>query len=215
MKTSFLMPILFLLLTSLTATAQLSLSLEAGVNRTNITLSLAEPQPNNLVLNREPNQGFYIAAIPRLAVGDRFSINTEVQYSMENFKWVSYKYRLQNIRLIPEVEYKVLKSLGIYAGANIGLKVSEAYKRPTEEEWRDNSGDETVGSIKDVDYGVSGGLRYYFLKRFNLTFKYYHGLANISNSFFTDDNGQILESEEYNRTFQLGVGYNFNKKTKS
>ncbi len=217
MKTSFLLPILFLLLTNFALTAQLSLSLEAGVNRTNITLELIEPEIDDLIFDREANQGFFISAIPRLAVNERLSINTEAQYSMESYNWGDTQIRLHNIRLIPELEYSILKSLGIYAGANIGLKVTESYKQTADEEWisRSEIDTNTRGVVKDIDFGLSGGLRYYFLEQFNLTFKYSHGLTNISNILFTDLNGVAFEGKEYNRTFQLGLGYTFNKNTRS
>ena len=177
--------------------AQLTARVEGGINLATIDLSDTSFHQNGNVENRT---GFYLAFIPKIYLTEKVSINVETQYSQEGYKTDLYEYKFHYVRVLPQVELKLLNKLGIYGGYNLGYNISE---QPINNNPSIFIASET---IKKTDHGFIIGARVY-LGKISLTAKYNFGIQNINDLIYTDQNGQPIEVEQRNRNFQIGVGY--------
>jgi len=199
-KTYLFISICFLFFSS-KSNAQISALIEGGVNLTTIDLSSqTDLQSIGEIENRT---GFYIAFIPKIYLTEKIMFNVEGQYSQEGYKRTGddFEAKFQYVRLLPQLEIKLINSLGIYGGYNFGFNISEQIKEF-------NSSFTTIdpGTIKKTDNGFTVGARVY-VGKFSLTAKYNFGIQNINDLIYTDQNGQPVEVEHRNRNFQIGVGY--------
>lgn len=199
-------PILFLVLfTAFYGQAQFDIGLEGG-----ITLANVDIQSQLGIDNNQTVQYYYAGLSPRYAFGPKISVIAGVAYVAKGYRFENdpafddSKFRYSYVDFSAEIEYKVHKAVGIGVGIYDGFKVGEEQKVGGSK-WMSTKDFE---SIKNADFGLVGALRVYY-KKFFLKTSYTHGLKNINNINFTDDNGQPISIELYNRYFQIGIGYRF------
>ncbi|MCU0347783.1 MAG: porin family protein [Saprospiraceae bacterium] len=122
----------------------------------------------------------------------------DLESPLEDVEW-----KLNYLTFTPNIEYKPLPSLGIQAGASIGLKLNERLN------------DDDITSLfeyaKPIDIGGMLGLKYYFNENLYLNLSYFNSLVSISDIEVTDENGNTSEDNlrTLNQSLSLGVGYNF------
>ncbi|MBK7341818.1 MAG: porin family protein [Saprospiraceae bacterium] len=112
-------------------------------------------------------------------------------------KWV-FKY----LDIQPQLEYKIWKQLGVYAGGYYGIHFRS--DRNVDGTWEEDVPDR----FDEADLGISLGLRAY-LGRIFLQGQYDIGMTTLDNQLYTDMNGTTTEVDFKNRTIQLAVGYHF------
>lgn len=204
MKRILLITSMFLCIAVLSVNAQVSLGIAGGSNFSTTKITNIDH------LNPSIRAGYFVSLIPKFKLG-KYSINTEVGYSLEGYNTeptVTYigmtKNKFHYIRVIPEFEYHPIKSLGLYAGVNLGIKVQEAMNIGTG--WRNTT---DLDIIKNADLGLTAGARAYFSKFFVMV-GYNYGLRDIDNSSYTDIEGNDINGVKmYNRNIQVGIGYTF------
>lgn len=172
----------------------------AGLNYNNYYFKNIE-NPN--VASRS---GFYVSLTPKYHINKKLSAGLELRYSSEGYlsSGQNLEYKFNYIRLIPQIEYRVFKKLGLHLGPNIGYRVNEKY-RDLGVEWHDNES----AHIKNWDFGLTAGVKLY-VKNFYFTVRYNYGFSNVSNNQFKDPQGNnITNAKQLNRNIQFGVGFVF------
>lgn len=198
-------PILFfsilLFIISFTSNAQISVALEGGVNLTSIENLKVIPFGSTGTF--ESRTGFYLGLVPKIELGEKFSINLEAQYSQEGYKLGPdiFEKKFHYVRALPQLEIKLFELLGIYGGYNFGFNISEEVNQSSMFFINPD-----LRTIKKTDSGFVVGGRIY-LGKFSLTGKYNFGIKDINDLNYTDDNGVVIDVEQRNRNFQIGIGY--------
>ena len=151
--------------------------------------------------------GFYIGIIPTVSLSKKISFLAEVQYSEEGYSLSniqSFKTRNIRARVLPQIEYRLIKPIGLMAGLNFGLQLAELTKID-DGDW----GNLGLNSFPETDFGYTLGARLH-LNKFHITARFNQGIKDINELTFTDMNGSpigdvTLKSQHY----QIGVGYTF------
>lgn len=193
----------FALMSLLPLQAQFSLSLSAGMNHSNVDKS------DSYALNTALKQGLYVALTPAYALNEKLSIRADLQYSDKGYSVVDglvteLKTRPVYLDIMPAVEYKLNALLSAGLGFNAALLLGEKVKHEGGE-WQ-----EILASIyTSNDFGVFADLKATH-KNFFVTIRYNHGLKDVNNIGFTDENGEPLNDISLrNRNWQFGAGYTY------
>ncbi len=183
--------------------AQLKLDFEAGSNFSkSIFESYFEFINNDQV---DLKFGYYVGLVPRLKINERWNFTTILQFSQEGFKLSDqdYQHRYRYIRLIPELELKIIERFFLNGGVNFGYMLDQNYFRDGESIRPDK-----IRWIEDVDYGLIIGAKYNF-NRFLFSARYYLGIMDITDTTTLRHSHGSMNSNEVvqqNRNLQLGVG---------
>jgi outer membrane protein with beta-barrel domain len=166
---------------------------------------------DSIIMNEKYEANFSAGISLRKAGEGRISFLTDLAFAPKGY---SYSYSIpfeQKIRLryfyldlAPQLQYRLTNVLSISAGPYGSLKLKE----------RINAGDgwkkplSVVGEFRDdTDFGFIAVARA-SLGQFTLALSYLHGLQNVSDINFTDENGvPIGKTYERNRAVQLTLGY--------
>lgn len=192
---------------SLQLFAQIGLDLEFGSNFSTSKFNYEYFEDFEDEVEIGNRVGFYIGITPRVDIFDRLAVSASIQYSEEGLEYTDIDniYKYQYIRLIPELELKIIEGLKILGGVNLGYLLDEEIK--VEEEWFDP----VIKITDDIDFGVTFGAKYR-INRFLFSARYNLGIRDIGELSFTDIDGNDLGNlEQQNRTLQLGVGIRFIK----
>ncbi len=205
-RTLFLITLTFFFFTEINA--QFSIGVSAGINLSNVKYDVNIGGYEDIETNCM--QYYFFGVIPRYNFNSRLSVSSDIQYSLKGYKFKDgilfsgTKYQFIYLDVIPKVEYHILKWLAIGAGFNVGFTIDEKQKY-SGQDWFSTKDIETIAS---TDFGLVGSIRGSF-KNFFISVSYNHGLKDINNVIFTDDNGQPLDGNLYNRNFQINLGYFF------
>lgn len=187
------------------AYAQFGVGVSAGLNNSTVEIK------GDTEISPDPTYHYFIGLSPNYAINDKFSVNMDLQYSGKGFIFsfdtgdeLTMETKLRYLDFIPEVQYHIFPGLSLGIGVNYGLLLEEKSKFG-DQEWMT---DDQVTNTKSTDLGLTGTLRGNY-KNFFAFLRYNHGIKNISNAPFTDQNGLPINQKQYNRNIQLGVGYNF------
>jgi len=189
-----------------TLSAQFSFGVEAGYNRSTLTDDF--PADFTTSIDISEKDGFYFGLTPTFSLTKKLSLLAEVQYSQEGHKVNLTDGQFKNIRLriLPQLEYRLIKPLGLLAGLNVGFQLSELAK-VGENPWEDT----VTSSLSSNDAGFTVGARIH-VNKFHITARYNQGLKNINELTFTDMNGNpIGEVALKSQHYQIGIGYTFGK----
>ena len=169
------------------AHAQLTTRVEAGINLATNDFSNTTIFQNETIENRT---GYYLAFIPKIYLTEKIAVNVEVQYSEEGYRLNdddNFEAKFQYLRLLPQIEIKLMDALGIYGGYNWGFKIDEHISI-----FDSGFATPALDTIKKTDNGFTVGARVY-IGKFSLTGKYNFGIQNITDLTYTDDAGQNIE----------------------
>jgi opacity protein-like surface antigen len=186
------------------AGAQFSLLVEGGANYGKT--KIFNEDLGNLISNDEA-VGYFFSVVPKYQLTNLFKVNLELQYSLEGYESMNFGppaiADLHYIRVIPELELKILGPLSVFAGINIGYLAVENIVSKDNQASLNNA----VKFSKDVDFGILSGLNVNIVG-FNFSLKYNYGLRDINNFNWTDHDGWIIDAiTTKNRFLQVGVGY--------
>jgi len=195
MKKTILLIAASLLITTKIYT-QFSLGASGGINWTKgkLELELELVEVSSIVY-------YYFGVIPKYRFNSRFSISSDIQYSLKGFMTdndlnVNTKLNYVYLDFLPKVEYQITKNIEIGLGFNVGLKFDEQQK-VNEASWISTKEIETVASS---DFGIVGSIRA-SVQNFFVVVSYNYGLKDIFKSHLYNANGQyvqVFEGNQYN-----------------
>lgn len=201
MKPQFLCFSLFIILFSQSLNAQISIAPTIGINISKSIFSNYDFAVKN--------SSFLFGGVNvKYDLNEKISVQTAIQYSQKgyhkepgDFEVLLPEVRYSYLDILPVVEYRPYKLIGVYGGFNYGFKMNEEYKFP-ESQWSESN-----KTIKDYDLGGLLGIRFYY-NNFFLNVHYNQSLLNISTIHFTDAQGNEQNgASQKNSTIQIGLGY--------
>jgi hypothetical protein len=159
----------------------------------------------------------YMNYVPRVFAGvqvgygfsERFGVGLVSQYAGKGYKTegvnsIPLELKYDYIEVNPFAEYKPFPFMGVVMGPSFGFLRGFSVKL---------NGDPVNGIdpnlLKDKDVGVVAGLKFYWKDLF-MNFTFNRSILAVSETKFTDENGNTIGTgKEFNQSFRLGVGYNF------
>jgi|GEM_PF-1498298 len=187
--------------------AQWTIAPEAGVNFAKIGWS-------EDAFDTDLGTQFFAGLHGQYWLSGKMAYGLAAQYSLKGYGVADddifgIKARYSYIDFLPNFEIKPWPFLGIFAGVNVGVLVSEEYYNGGE--WVDPVFDDF---INNVDFGGFIGAKAY-LKNFYLKAHFNRGFTPLFDVTFTDDNGQeIGDANFFNQNIQVGLGYRIPLKKK-
>ncbi|MBK9254688.1 MAG: outer membrane beta-barrel protein [Saprospiraceae bacterium] len=184
------------------AKAQVKISAGGGANFSNISITKVENFKTNSTTN------YFLSVRPELIISEKLNIGLDIQFSRKGYNSEVNNnqevagYRFQYLDMIPQLQYKFIKQIGIFTGLGVAIRTSEKFN--IGDIWR-----ESVQKIsKSSDFTYVFGIRVYPLEKLALHFQYAGSLSSISNLEFTDDQGQTVEGAAiYLKNLQIGLTY--------
>ena len=208
MKNIILLTFLLVLTLANSADGQVQLNVSTGINQSTVEVTDLDG------VNLKSRTGYFIGLAPNFSLKENLSLSVDVQYSQKGYTETNFppstELRISYLDIIPEIEFKVVNFLALGIGGNYGLRIGEAFNAG-------NGGWNKTENLKlsnSSDFGLTGKIKASFNHIFAF-FRYNHGLKNITDSEFTDANGNIIDGPKLqNRNFQVGVGYTLGLKKK-
>lgn len=129
-------------------------------------------------------------------------------YKAEFIDETPLEFKYDYIEVVPFVEYKAFPFLGAVLGPSFGFLREVSAKVDNE------MVNAIFNFVDEKELGMMAGLKLYWKDLFfNLTFN--RSLKPVSELTYTDENGNDAGTgKEFNKSFRLGVGYNFHLKKK-
>jgi hypothetical protein len=187
-----------------TALGQMGFGLSSGANLSTAHFANVDGADTRF------HTGYFVGLGANYRFNSKFQISADVQYSQKGYG-VEYNggrtgHRYAYIDLLPEVEYHVLDFLSVGTGISYGFRLSEEWKTAGQD-WEKLS--EVKYLTKPTDFGLTAKVKANYHDMFCFV-RYVHGLVNISDAYYTDDNGDVIgKAKQLSRNVQLGIGYNF------
>ena len=188
--------------------AQYSFALGVGSNWS----TLVAPQSE---VNFAYKEGFYLAFTPHFQLYKTWRLLPSIQFSTEGYQSSTFHFSQRTsfsyLRFSPQVEYAPRQYVGLRFGPNIGFKTSDSDSFSNTSSVL-NRFRPIHDALDDIDFGLALGARFY-MHQFFINFNYYQGLyhketiAIFNNNFVNPINGISRNS-----SFQIGIGYVFQKK---
>ena len=160
-------------------------------------------------LTSSPRLGAFIGLTSAYSLGDKFSLSADVQYSQKGYGLLGYEtapeYRYTYIDFMPEVAYRLFKTVSLSMGFNYAFLTQQVSK----------SGNGNWSAVREeeailtTDFGLSGKVQARF-GHFYGFFRYNQGLKDLSNTTkpATQDGG-AKRPVLHNNNLQFGLGYAF------
>lgn len=189
---------------SLHTYGQFSFGLKGGLNINNIGVKdLPSGQENNYKMNL----GFHLGFFGQILITDKLSLIPEFQFTLrgassEDISTNSdIRTNLNYLELPILLSYSLIEKIGIDLGPSFAYKISSVAKG----ENFSNNIDDLYD--KNVDFGISTGVRFNVTDKIVLIGRYYYGIAKVNEFTFADVNNNQTTVSYYNRIIQLGIGY--------
>ncbi len=198
---------LFFAVLCLTISAQLfgqfSLDVLGGINIASQTIEnfeTADPTANTY---------FFAGVSAGYLCKSKVRFFSDLLYSQKGFKdgdkieYSPSSYRFNYIDVLPQIEYRVHRNIGVFVGVDFGINISEEQKVSGANDFVKFEGD----VVKSFDFGLIGGIRAQ-LGALSLFARYNPGLTNVNNQTFTDQNGFDFNTVKIrNMNLQFGLQY--------
>jgi hypothetical protein len=170
--------------------AQVSYGVKGGLNLSDVVTETIPASLGSSFSQSETLVGFYLGAFAIVKLNNRLNLIPELQYTQRGLGYPDRVIRINYLELPLIVSYSI-KSLAFDFGPNISYRLSS-----------------TVDFYKDFDFGLTGGMRLNFAKKFFVIARYYYGITAISRVEYRNPTNQIIDiATDYNRVVQIGVGY--------
>ncbi len=188
---------------SLIASAQFRIGATIGLNFSNISSTNALEFPSTSLLTRNTLVQF------GFGITEKLSFNLETGFGGkgmklggENNSLTSTSFRVIGLDLMPSLEFRPIKRIGLGVGMYGTLSFAE-FIRFENQPWELISGNDF---FKPFDFGLHTYARCYF-KFIFIQVGYDHGLVDVFELNFTDVNGQSLGlAVGQFRDFRIGLG---------
>lgn len=168
------------------------------------------------VVSTGPVRGFYGGGYANIAVGNIFSVEPGLYYSLKGYS-ITSSYSIKGISLLSAnataslrssyIEMPILlkadfKGLQIFAGPQIAYLTNSSIKSSVGLAGLNllHTSFDVTNQLNRWDAGVTGGIGYQFTNGIRITGSYERGLAKV-------DAGQNIKS--FNQGFKVGAGFNF------
>ena len=206
-----LVNLLALALVSLSAFAQFSYGIKGGANLADMEVK----HPG--VVSDQSQLSFHFGLYGIYYVNEKISINPEFLFSNKGFRAESpssvpgggleeFDLRLSYLSLPILIGYHPWKKFSVHVGPELSYRLASQISYAT------GSNDAGVVWDRRSDVGAVSGLNYLIGNRFDITFRYIHGLIDVVSSNFTAIAPPFVLAEQRskNRVFQLSAGYRLN-----
>ncbi len=182
--------------------AQISFGVKAGINFNSISAS------SSLVGDTyKSNLAFHLGVFGQLKLKEKFFLIPELQFNqrgafINNPPNSDVRLNLNYIDLPVLLSYQTVKQINIDLGPNISFKTSATATSGNST----NNVDKLYG--KDVEFGISTGLRLNLSDKISIIGRYYHGITAIDEITYVDANNSNKTTITFsNRTLQFGLSY--------
>ena len=182
------------------ANGQISLNFSGGMNYSNWKFRNAGD------ISSEPRSDYFFGIAPSYELNSKLRFLIDFQYSRKglgNINNLNQDFRFSYIDILPEIECKLLPYLILGMGMNYAFKVNEEFKI-SGEDWEKTA--DFVEFVNLFDLGITGKIKTEYKNIFAFA-RYNLGLIDISNLEYADINGEISDSDLFNRNLQIGIGY--------
>lgn len=195
---------IFGLFLSVALSAQFQIAPIGGLNLSSVRTVEAQN------LKTGNSKGYYLGVQPSFAFSEKFSLGMGLQYATKGVDW-GYTdseelmgWRTSYVEAIPQVEFRLIPVLGVFAGGSIGYLIDEKVIVDGKK------GTPVIDLAEKTDLGATVGFRFY-TKQVFINLAVCHSIRPISEINFTNENGEPIDGagKQYNQTVSLGVGYNF------
>lgn len=206
--------VFLVLLCQVGAHAQFSINISAGLNYSNLNLGFT-----NKIDNSTSGFGYYGSITPSFRFNKSLAVGLEIQQSMDRYNYNGFFHNASIFhfgRLIPQVNLKMIPSLGIIFGGNIGYKLIDLERINTTpfptQVLNDMNNKYDFAAIFGVEYDI---------QKWYVNLRYVYGFQDLYNVATTGEVGAFfVASGVRTRIVQLGLGYRidmsafFGKKSK-
>jgi hypothetical protein len=183
------------------AYGQFSLGIKAGANLNSLSSSSSVGTDPH-----KPNVGFHLGFFGEFRLKEKFYLIPELQFNqrgaaINNAQNSNERVNLNYIDLPILLSYQPIKQINIDLGPNVSFKTSAV--------GINGSTKNNVDFIydKNIDFGISTGLRFNISNKVALIGRYYHGLSSVVDASYADVNGNTTKVTFANRTLQFGLSY--------
>jgi hypothetical protein len=197
-KLIFLLPVLFQI--TFAMSQQISFGVKGGAQINNIFLN----GPEQWTRETRALTSYHFGIFGKLNITKKIAIIPELQFIRKGYifdpKIYGYgeaRVELNYLELPVILSYSPAKVFSLELGPTAGLKVSakSSYYGNYIDDYYDQS----------VEFGLTGGIRFSFLRKFSIASRYYYGLSRISTILV--DNNKDEELVEHNNNFQFSLYY--------
>jgi hypothetical protein len=199
-KSILLLPFLFQITFAM---SQISVGVKGGAQINNTFTS-----PKKWTRETRPLTSYHFGIFTKLNITKKIAIIPELQFIRKGYTYDPKIYgygdatvELNYVELPVILSYSPAKVFSLELGPTAGLKVSA--KNSLYVNRIDDYYDESV------EFGLTGGMRFSFLRKFSIVSRYYYGLSRISTTHVIDKNNYTEEFSEYNNNFQFSLYYAF------
>ena len=181
--------------------AQWTISPEAGVNFTNVASpDVDAPTGTATRFFAGVNGQYWLSGQMAIGLGAQYS--AKGYDSPDDSQVGTIPARYDYIDFLPSFELKPWPFLGIFAGVNVGVLLSEKYYDG--DSWNDPVFDDLTNHL---DFGGFIGAKGYW-KNFYVKAHFNRAFTPVFEATYTDENGQNeKETNYFNQNFQVGLGY--------
>lgn len=205
----------FAALLSPTLSAQFSLAVQGGIQSSRYIYSGENPQVIPGASTNSPRflAGYHIGLVPAIkAASGKVELSAPLNFVQRQFQsgpevpdMPIARNRFQSLELNPRIGFFITPNLSLQTGMYISHFFNVQHDQG-DGMWSDVVDWIAKELYNDVDFGLTGGLRY-SVRRFSLHGNLQYGLTPLLDWNFTDINGEPFDFSGRNLAFQLGLGY--------
>lgn len=203
MKIKYYLGILFFLISQSNQGQSLKFSLKTGYNLSNVKYNVIVDGSSSGREHHNKNS-FYIGGEMEYPINLKAKNGTAVKiglmYSEQGYTFYETSTIINQINLPIVLKKRVFNDFFVLAGGYLGY-ISKV---------KDNWGT-TINDYTNFDFGTTIGIEYEFDFGLFLETRYLYGLTDILKLEYPES---LIEHENKNRVFQVGIGFNFYKKNK-
>jgi len=193
--------IIFMVLHSSFINGQIRLNIGGGLNLSNVKY---EQVPSVIKWETKPVANYFISVRPEIALSDKFSAHMDLQYSRKGYATDvpsndNSETRFHYLDVLPQIQYKVLNFLGIYAGAGM------TYMRREDTRFEGKWIKFPFEINNSTSFAYLAGFRIYPSKK--ISFNTHLSTNRIDHIEFTDDKGNPIDLKSRLYNLQIGVTY--------
>ena len=201
----YIMSLIFCFYMVTNAHSQFQLHGGAGLNLSNI--NVGDIPEGFTWIKTETATNFFISARPEFKLTEKWSVGIDVQFSRKGYfqkdpiNNESSDRRIQYFDLLPQVQYKIVNPIYVYAGLGLGFRMSESFK--VADAWQ--KAENEISTPTDASYLF--GLRVFPMNKLSVHLQFAGSLVDFYNLDYTDLIGESIDLRSRLQNFQFGVAY--------
>jgi hypothetical protein len=149
--------------------------------------------------------GYFIGAFARQPLNRVLAARAEAQYHVRGYRFLEARNRFSFLEFIPMLECRLTERLSAGVGGYWAICLEQ--KLRTGDGGSFASVDPDIVELTDgQDFGAVLGLNFHW-KRYTGILRYQHGFNSAVDIEYSDINGSLYVTRQYNRSIQVGIGY--------